>query len=92
MNKRISFYSRPFPRVNSYYDMIDLAAEYGMESVEGYCQFELETPDVEAARELRAYGESKGVKFCCFSIFLNLVGDDASPLLDKFINMVAELL
>lgn len=63
--------------------MIDLAAEYKMEAVEGYCQYELETPDLDAARELREYGESRGIRFCCFSIFLNLVGEDAAFQMER---------
>ena len=94
MYKKISFYSRPYPRITNYKEMIDLAAELGMEAVEGYCQFELETPDLDAARELRAYGEAKGVKFCCFSIFLNLVGEDAEAEMErlkKYAEVAAEL-
>ena len=83
MYEKISFYSSPFPRIKNYHDMIDLAAEYGMTGIEGYCQFELGTPDVEAARELRDYAESKNIKFCCFSIFLNLVGDDAEVQMER---------
>lgn len=83
MFSRISFYSRPFPRVTSYKEMIDLAAEYGMTGLEGYCQYEFETPDLEIAKEMRAYAESKGIKFCCFSIFLNLVGEDAKEQMER---------
>ncbi len=40
MYKKISFYSRPFPRIDSYRKMIDLAAEYGMTGLEGYYSLE----------------------------------------------------
>lgn len=94
MYKKISFYSRPYPGIDSYRKMIDLAAEYGMTGLEGYCQYEFETPDIEVAREIRAYAESKGIKFCCFSIFLNLVGDDAEEQmirLKKYADFAAAL-
>lgn len=94
MYKKISFYSRPYPRIDSYRKMIDLAAEYGMTGLEGYCQYEFETPDLAVAREMREYAESKGIKFCCFSIFLNLVGDDAEAQmarLKKYAEFAAEL-
>ncbi|MBO7218062.1 MAG: sugar phosphate isomerase/epimerase [Clostridia bacterium] len=83
MFSRISFYSRPFPKVTNYKEMIDLAAEYGMTGLEGYCQYEFEKPDIEIAKEMRAYAEERGIKFCCFSIFLNLVGDDSEAQMER---------
>ena len=40
MYKKISFYSRPYPRIDSYRKMIDLAAEYRMTGLEGYYSLE----------------------------------------------------
>lgn len=76
MNKKICFYTPPFPRVVSYYDMVDIAAEYGMETVEGFCNFEFQEPDIEAAKRVREYADSRNIKFSCFSVFCDLVGDD----------------
>ena len=68
MNKKLCFYSQPFPRIKSYYEMIDLAVEYGLNAVEGYCFMEFETPDLEAAKKIREYADRKNVSFPCFSV------------------------
>ena len=49
MNK-LCFYQKPICDVNSYYDMIDLAAKFGHDSIEGYSMFEFKTPDFEKAK------------------------------------------
>ncbi|MBR5543568.1 MAG: sugar phosphate isomerase/epimerase [Oscillospiraceae bacterium] len=81
MNEKICFYWAPFPRVKSYYDMIDVSAEYGMTAIEGFSMFEFQTPDVEAAKKIRQYADSKNVKFVCFSVYINLVGEDSAEKL-----------
>lgn len=83
MFKKICFYTMPFPRIQSYRQLIDLAAEYEMEAVEGFCQYEFVEPDIEKAKELRAYADSKGIKFSCFSLFCNLVGEDRREQIER---------
>lgn len=83
MFKKICFYTTPFPSVDSYKQMIDLAVQYGMETVEGFCQFEFAEPDLDAAREIRAYADSKNIKFSCFSLFCNLVGEDSREQIER---------
>ena len=68
---KMCFYMAPFPGVKSYYDMIDAAAELNLGAVEGFCMFEFETPDVEAAKKIREYADSKQVTFPCFSVFVD---------------------
>ena len=51
MNKKICFYTPPFPRVQSQYDLIDIATEYGLPGVEGFCNFEFTLPDIEEAKK-----------------------------------------
>ena len=80
---RISFYTAPFPTVNSYYSRIDAAVAHGLSLVEGLGVYEFENPDVEEARKVRAYADSKGVRFCCFSVFCNLVGDDSAQMVER---------
>ena len=75
MNK-IALYSRPFPRVRSFADMIDAAVELGVSAVEGSTRFELASPDVEAAKRIKEYADSKNVVIPCFSLFIDLAGDD----------------
>lgn len=94
MNSKLAFYSAPERSVHSYYEMIDKSVEYGHETVEGYAQFEFATPDIEAARKIRAYADEKGVKFCCFSIFIDLAEGDVDgkiELLKRYADVTAAL-
>ena len=75
MDKKICFYTPIFPGVKSYREMIDYACEYGLNGVEGFCTFEFSEPDLEAAKEIREYADSKGVVFPCFSVFANPAGN-----------------
>lgn len=75
MEKKLCFYMPPFPRVKSYYDMIDTAVEYGLNAVEGFCNFEFENPDVESAKKIREYAQSKNVTFQCFSVFVKFAAE-----------------
>lgn len=83
MKKRVCLYTKPFPEITSYRQMIDLAAEYGIDGVEGFCFMEFAEPDAEAAKEIRAYADSKGVVFPCFSVYINLVGNDTDKMVQK---------
>lgn len=83
MLDKVSFYMPPFPRVKSYYDMIDVAVEHGLKSVEGFCNMDFETPDIEAAYKIKEYADKKGVTFPCFSVYINLVGEDADEMKEK---------
>ena len=72
----LGFYVKPFPSVSSYFDMIDLAAEYGHSVLEALSVMEFETPDFEKAQKLRDYADSKGIKFSCISVFADFTKDD----------------
>lgn len=78
MNEKIAFYCVPFSSINSYYELIDVTAEYGAKALEGYCRFELETPDVENAKRIREYADKKGVVCPCFSVFADFSRGDAA--------------
>lgn len=80
MTNKVCFYMPPFPRVKSYFDMIDVACEYKLTGVEGFCTLDLENPDKEAARKIREYADSKNIKFPCFSVYINLVGKDSEEM------------
>ena len=75
---KIAFYNIPFPRIRSYYDMIDLAAEYGLPAIEGFTHMELSTPDIEQAKRIREYADNKGIVCCCFSMCANIVENDSA--------------
>ena len=83
MNIKLSFYTPPYPGRCSYRETIDAAAEHGLTAVEGLNSFEFETPDLAVARELRAYADSRGVRFCCFSVYCRLVGEGTAETVEK---------
>ncbi len=83
MNDKICFYSPPFPKVKSYFDMVDLSVEYGLKYIEGFNVLEFEHPDVESAKKIREYADGKGIGFSCFSVYINLVGNDSKEQVEK---------
>lgn len=89
MKTRICIYVPPFPQIASYYDMVNLAAEYGL-NVEIINTYELATPDIEFAKRLREYAEKKDVKFTCVSLWVDLVGNAAHKGIEK-VKMYAEI-
>ncbi len=90
--KKLCFYTLPFPKIKSYYDMIDLAAEYGFNAVEGFCILDFENPDEEAAKKIREYADSKNVVFPCFSVYMEFApAKESIEKLKKYAN-VAKIL
>lgn len=77
MNNKISFYTPPYSGISNYCEMIDIAAEHGISSIEGFCIMDFAEPDKDAARRVREYADSKNIRFSCFSVFVNLVGEDS---------------
>lgn len=76
MHPKLSLYNRPFLSVTSYREMIDLAAEHSLSYLEAFSDMEFAEPDVEAARELAGYARARNVRFCCLSVFADLVGEE----------------
>ncbi len=83
MSNKLAFYMRPFPQVDTYYKFIDCAVEYSLHAVEGFCHMELTEPDVEAAKKIRQYADEMGITFCCFSVYANIVGEDAEAQVER---------
>ena len=83
MNNRISFYTPPFPSVKNYYDMVDVAIEHGVSSLEGFNVLDFSVPNKEEAKKIKAYADEKGIKFSCFSVYINLVGEDRKEMLES---------
>ena len=83
MNEKICFYTPPFPRVKSYFDMVDVSVEHGLKYIEGFNVLDFQAPDTEVAKKIREYANSKGIGFSCFSVYINLVGDDRAEMLEK---------
>lgn len=89
---KLCFYTPPFPRIKSYYEMIDTAAEYGLDAVEGFCCFELANPDEDAAKRIKEYADSKNIIFPCFSVFTKFAaGAENVEMLKKYAD-VAKIL
>lgn len=84
MNEKIALYSTPLStsKYNSYLDMVDAAVEFGIKYIETINFFELKQPDVEFAKKLREYADSKGVKFVCTSVGIDLVNDGNEKNID----------
>lgn len=63
--------------------MIDTAAEYGVSGIEGFCNLDFTNPDIEAAKKIKEYADSKGIVFPCFSVYINVVGEDADEMVER---------
>lgn len=83
MEERLSFYTPPFTNITSYFEMVDLAYKYGIKNLETLNILDFEEPDLELAKKLREYADSKGVKICCVSVGIDLVGDDGEKNIEK---------
>ncbi len=70
------FYSTP-QNITSWLDMVDLAAEFGMDKLELFTRLDFAEPDPEFAKKFRAYADEKGVSICCLSTSQDLTGPDA---------------
>ena len=81
-NDRICFYTPPYAYVKSYRTLIDCTAAHGLSYLEGFSHFELARPDLNAARAIKAYADEKHVRFSCFSVFSDLVGDRAAETVE----------
>ncbi len=80
--KKLCLYGTPYPEVKSYHDMIDAAASLGVGAVECLNIYEFSTPDLEVAKRLREYADSKGVIFPCFSVFASFAFEEKKALFD----------
>ncbi len=76
MKSRACLYNPPFAGLKSYFEMVDIAVEFGLSYIETLSVFELREPNVEFAHELRRYADEKGICFPCVSVGKNIVGDN----------------
>ncbi len=83
MNKKIAFYAPPFPGMKSYYDVIDAAEKYGLSAVEGFTNFELQTPDVKEAEKIKKYADRKNIKTPCMSAFMDLAEEGSRRMIER---------
>lgn len=80
MNQKHKFclYMPPVSTISSYKEMVDYAYVHGITKLETLNILDLSTPNLEVARELKAYADSKGITFPCVSVGINLVGSNRS--------------
>ncbi len=78
MRERICLYLPPIDGITSYRQMIDVACEYHIPYVDFLNDYELSAPDREQAAAIRRYLDEQGVKACCMTACVNLVGDEAA--------------
>lgn len=94
MSIKLALYTPPYEDVKSYFDMVDIASEVGVEYLETLNILDLAVPDVEYAKKLRNYADSNNVKFCCSSVGLNLTESDRFKNIEtvkKFIDVAKVL-
>ena len=66
----------PLSTLSTYKEMVDYAAAHNISNLEILNILDLSTPDLQVAKELKAYADSKGISFPCVSVGMNLVEDD----------------
>jgi len=83
LKSKVIFYSSPFPYIKSYKQMIDCAIQHGLSAVEGFCHLDLETPDINAAKKIREYADSKNITFPCFSLYSDLTSENSEKEIER---------
>ena len=75
-------YMPPLTTIGSYREMVDYAAAHSIRYLETLNILDLSTPDLQVARDLKAYADSKGISFPCVSVGLSLVDDDREEAIE----------
>lgn len=84
MDQRNNFclYMPPLTSIRSYREMVDYAVSHGITKLETLNILDLSTPDLEVARDLKAYADEKGVSFPCVSVGISLVDADREAAIE----------
>ena len=82
--ERICFYSSMFRGRSSAVEIMNCAADFGVGGIElmSFCD-ELKTPDMQTARRLGGMARERGLVLPCFSVGVNLVGDNRAEQLER---------
>ena len=91
---RFCLYMPPLASIRSYKEMVDYAVAHGITKLETLNILDLSTPDLQIAKELKAYADVKGITFPCVSVGISLVDDDRKAAIEtaKRYADVAEIL
>lgn len=73
---KFCLYAPPLSTISSYKEMVDYAASHGIRQLETLNILDLSTPDLEVAKELKAYADTKGISFPCVSVGIDLADAD----------------
>ena len=87
-----TLYMPPISTIRSYKEMVDYAASHNIRYLETLNILDLSTPDLQVARELKAYADSKGISFPCVSVGINLVEEAQGVEILKQYAQVAQIL
>lgn len=75
-------YMPPVSTIRTYREMVDYAVAHGISYLETLNILDLSTPDLQVARDLKAYADEKGISFPCVSVGLSLVDDDREEAIE----------
>ena len=79
---KFCLYMPPVSTISTYKEMVDYAYAHGITKLETLNILDLSVPDLEVAKELKAYADSKGITFPCVSVGLSLVDDDRASAME----------
>lgn len=82
-NQNFCLYMPPVSSIRTYREMVDYAVAHGITKLETLNLLDLSTPDLEVARDLKAYADSKGITFPCVSVGLSLVDEDREARIEE---------
>lgn len=82
-NQNFCLYMPPVSSIRTYREMVDYAVAHGITKLETLNLLDLSTPDLEVARDLKAYADSKGITFPCVSVGLSLVDEDRDARIEE---------
>lgn len=79
---KFCLYMPPASTISTYKEMVDYAVSHGITKLEILNLLDMSAPDLEKARELKAYANAKGVTFPCVSVGISLVDDDRETAIE----------
>lgn len=79
---KFCLYMPPISAITSYKEMVDYAYDHGIRNLETLNILDLSTPDLQVARDLKAYADDKGITFPCVSVGISLVDDDRETAIE----------
>ena len=79
---KFSLYMPPISTIASYKEMVDYACAHGITKLETLNILDLATPDLQVAKDLKTYADSKGITFPCVSVGINLVDEDQDAAIE----------